>query len=521
MPNYKTTLVNIARTYNIDPTTYLPTTVKVGNLGTGVADNTTYLRGDGTWQVVSGGGGGSVSVNNVVVNNPNLVDSSNTGSGNTWSVNASAITATPLMYSTISGAVGQWRTLNISGTGFSSANITNGVLQVVISGSGGGGGTGTVTSVTTNISGLTFGNNTTTTPLLSAQNVGATPTTVFLRGDGTWASPSGSGSVTSVGLAMPSEFTVANSPITSAGILTVSKANQNANQIYAGPTSGLASAPTFRALVTADLGTGTASASNWLRGDLSWVSPVASFAKTGGTVRTGAISLTQGTNISIVDNNDGSFTINSISGTPFTASITGSYQVGTKLPFYSSVTTSTVNWTITSDATPTAIAGTVTDGTNTFQITTASGTTSGNLVLTGATFGGTVTGTGTDAISRTVNLSGSIPAVTIFKPAFYANPQAGSAPYNFATNPNTNLQTTDNALGSTITYAISSSSSNYGWIAIPNNLALSNIYVESIFGGIPLVPDVTAPTQTIAGQVYLVYGFTNFSTTSALTLVIK
>jgi hypothetical protein len=35
--------------------------------------------------------------------------------------------------------------------------------------------------------------------------------------------------------------------------LTVSKANQNANLVYAGPVSGSAAAPTFRALVVDDL----------------------------------------------------------------------------------------------------------------------------------------------------------------------------------------------------------------------------------------------------------------------------
>ncbi len=63
----------------------------------------------------------------------------------------------------------------------------------------------------------------------------------------------GSGTVTSVGLSMPAEFSVANSPVVSSGTLAVSKANQNANLIYAGPSSGGAAAPVFRSLVGADL----------------------------------------------------------------------------------------------------------------------------------------------------------------------------------------------------------------------------------------------------------------------------
>jgi hypothetical protein len=67
---------------------------------------------------------------------------------------------------------------------------------------------------------------------------------------------SGGGSVTSVALTMPAEFSVAGSPLTTTGTLAVTKANQNANIVYAGPTSGGAAAPAFRALVAADLPAG-------------------------------------------------------------------------------------------------------------------------------------------------------------------------------------------------------------------------------------------------------------------------
>lgn len=61
------------------------------------------------------------------------------------------------------------------------------------------------------------------------------------------------GTVTSVGLSMPSEFSVANSPVTGSAVLTVTKAVQNANKIYAGPGSGADAAPTFRVLVANDI----------------------------------------------------------------------------------------------------------------------------------------------------------------------------------------------------------------------------------------------------------------------------
>jgi len=67
----------------------------------------------------------------------------------------------------------------------------------------------------------------------------------------------GSGSVTSIALTMPAEFTVVGSPISTSGTLAVTKTNENANQGFFGPTSGGAAAPTFRALVAADLPAGT------------------------------------------------------------------------------------------------------------------------------------------------------------------------------------------------------------------------------------------------------------------------
>ncbi len=52
---------------------------------------------------------------------------------------------------------------------------------------------------------------------------------------------------------MPSEFLVAGSPVTTSGGFTVSLGTEVANTVWAGPTSGVAAAPAFRALVGADL----------------------------------------------------------------------------------------------------------------------------------------------------------------------------------------------------------------------------------------------------------------------------
>jgi hypothetical protein len=63
----------------------------------------------------------------------------------------------------------------------------------------------------------------------------------------------GAGAVSSVGLSLPSLFTVSGSPVTGTGTLTGALAAQPANRVLAGPTSGADAVPTMRALVTADL----------------------------------------------------------------------------------------------------------------------------------------------------------------------------------------------------------------------------------------------------------------------------
>lgn len=63
----------------------------------------------------------------------------------------------------------------------------------------------------------------------------------------------GTGTVTSVALALPAIFTVSGSPVTASGTLTGTLATQTANFLWAGPTTGAAATPTFRAMVNADL----------------------------------------------------------------------------------------------------------------------------------------------------------------------------------------------------------------------------------------------------------------------------
>ena len=69
----------------------------------------------------------------------------------------------------------------------------------------------------------------------------------------TAAAPATSGTVTSVDVALPSIFTMSGGPVTSSGTITGTLANQTANTIFAGPSSGGAAAPGFRGLAAADI----------------------------------------------------------------------------------------------------------------------------------------------------------------------------------------------------------------------------------------------------------------------------
>ena len=132
-----------------------------------------------------------------------------------------------------------------------------------------GSGTGTVTSVAMTVPSIfsVAGSPVTTAGTLAVTLASQSANQVFAAPNGAPGAPTfralvaadipalsyGMGTVTSVALSLPAIFSVSGSPVTSSGTLTGTLANQTANYIWAGPTSGGAAAPTFRAMVAADV----------------------------------------------------------------------------------------------------------------------------------------------------------------------------------------------------------------------------------------------------------------------------
>ena len=203
-------------------------------------------RAGSIWTTLTPGSAGQVLASGGTGANPYWL--SVTGVGTVLSVDASGGTTG---FSFTGGPITSSGTLTLTGTlgtanggtnltsftsggalyATSTSALTTGTLPVASGGTGvtTSTGSGSVvlstspTLVTPNLgtpTALTL-TNATGLPVGGISATGTPSSTTYLRGDGSWATVTSSGgTVTSVGLSLPAEFTVTNSPVTSSGTLT-------------------------------------------------------------------------------------------------------------------------------------------------------------------------------------------------------------------------------------------------------------------------------------------------------------
>lgn len=139
------------------------------------------------------------------------------------------------------------------GAGNNGSGVATSIIQIAGTGAFVGlAGTQTITGNKTFSGTVALGSSATATTPAGSSNDTTVATTAFVKGLGL-----GTGTVTSVALSLPSIITVSGSPVTTSGTLTGTLASQTANHVFIAP-NGSNGAPTFRAMVAADVPTLTA-----------------------------------------------------------------------------------------------------------------------------------------------------------------------------------------------------------------------------------------------------------------------
>ena len=230
-------------------------TVSVGAVTTGAA---------GTSASVTNSGTSSAAILNFTI--PQGAAGANGANGTAGTNGTNGTAATVAVGAVTTGAAGSSASVTNTGTG--SAAVLAFTIPRGDAGTAGTNGTNG-TAATIAVGTVTTGAAGTSA---SVTNSGTSAAAIFNftipRGD-TGAGGGGSGTVTSVGLSLPGLFTVTGSPVTASGTLTATLATQSANLLWAGPTTGVASAPTFRALVAADLPATTVTAASYTYGSFT------------------------------------------------------------------------------------------------------------------------------------------------------------------------------------------------------------------------------------------------------------